>query len=184
MVEKPFTVTSAEADKIIALASRLGRILTCYQNRRYDSDFRTLKKFVDEGAFGTITEFENHYDMHNPKWMEKWNTPDLIPGEGMMYGLGSHSIDQTLQLFGLPASVTALKRSLRMESKTDDTFTIILQYGGEQKNLVCTIKTAIISPISPAFQLKYFVRGTKGMFIKVRVCQSFSIFHGANFNFW
>ena len=167
VVEKPFTITSAEADKIIALAKKQGKILTCYQNRRYDSDFRTLKRFVREGAFGKITEFENHYDIDNPQWIQKWNSPDRIPGEGMMYGLGSHSIDQTLQLFGPPKSITALTRALRTESKTDDTFTIILQYGREQKNLVCTIRTAIVAPVSLAFQLKYFVRGTKGVFIKV-----------------
>lgn len=85
-----------------------------------------------------------------------------------MFGLGSHTIDQALVLFGQPSSVTAFLRSNRgMESEIDDTFTIILQYSGAQKNLLVTIKTGVVSHLKD--QLKYFVRGTKGTFIKVRL---------------
>lgn len=93
-------------------------------------------------------------------------TVEYVPGEGMMYGLGSHSIDQAVVLFGKPASVTAFLRSVRgIESEIDDTFTIILQYSGEKKDLLVTIKTAIASPMVD--QLKTFIRGTDGSFIKV-----------------
>ncbi|WPH03186.1 Putative gfo/Idh/MocA-like oxidoreductase, NAD(P)-binding domain superfamily [Acrodontium crateriforme] len=69
VVEKPFTVTSAEADKLTALAKQQGKALTCFQNRRYDSDFLTLQHLVKIGSFGQITEFENRYDMDNPPWI-------------------------------------------------------------------------------------------------------------------
>ena len=125
-----------------------------------------MKHLVENGAFGKITEFENHYDVDNPPWIQKWNSPDLIPGEGMLYGLGTHSLDQTMQLFGAPSSVTAFTRSLRMESRTDDSFTVILQYAGEQRDLLVTVKTTVVSPLPPTKQLKYWVRGTKGSFVK------------------
>jgi predicted dehydrogenase len=98
-------------------------------------------------------------------------TIEYIPGEGITFGLGSHSIDQALVLFGRPASVTAFLRSVRgIESEIDDTFTIILQYSGEKKNLLVTIKTAIVTPMLD--QLKTFVRGTEGSFIKVSISRS------------
>lgn len=170
VVEKPFTVSTAEADRVIATAKKSGKILTVFQSkkfsfahfslwnsqpgltlpqdRRYDSDFRTL-----------------HYDVDFPFWMSSWKSPDWSPGQGMMYGLGSHTIDQALLLFGRPASVTGFFRSLRdVESKTDDTFTIFLQYSGEKKNLFVTVKTSVVTTMQ--YPLKFFVRGYTGSFIK------------------
>lgn len=161
VVEKPFTVTSAEADNLIALSQKQKKILTVYQNRRYDSDFRTLQHHISQNAFGRITEFSNHYDVDNPPWIHSSKAPQ--PGDGLLYGLGAHSIDQTLLLFGRPKSVFAVTRSLLVP---DDTFTLILQYGEAGSDLVCTIKTTTVSPVAPAFELKYWVRGTKGVFIK------------------
>ncbi|KAK3696325.1 hypothetical protein LTR37_018061 [Vermiconidia calcicola] len=168
VIEKPFTVTTAEADKLIALSKEKNKTLTVYQNRRYDSDFRTLQHLMslNPNPFGTITEFENHYDLDNPPWIAKWGaqTPEEAPGEGMLYGLGTHSIDQTLLLFGLPKSVTAFLRYLRPdggEGAVDDSFTIVLQYEG---NLIATVKTTIVSP-GPR-QMKFWVRGTHGSFTK------------------
>lgn len=98
--------------------------------------------------------------------MVRNKTVKYVPGEGMAFGLGSHSIDQALVLFGRPALVTGFFRSLRgIESEVDDTFTIILQYSGEQKDLLVTIKTTIVSLM--ADQLKTFIRGTEGSFVKV-----------------
>lgn len=87
-----------------------------------------------------------------------------------MYGLGTHSLDQTLLLFGKPKSVTAFLRVLReggTDDAIDDSFTIILQYSGEQKNMIATVKTTVIS--SQPKQLKYWVRGTNGTFTKVPI---------------
>ena len=103
--------------------------------------------------------------MHFPSWISGWKSPDWSPGEGMMYGLGSHSLDQALLLFGCPATVTGFYRSVRgVESKTDDSFTIILQYSGEKKNLLVTVKSTIVAIMQNP--LKYFVRGYDGSFIK------------------
>jgi predicted dehydrogenase len=112
-----------------------------------------------------VTEAEIHYDVPSPTWISGWGK-EYSPGQGMMFALGSHTIDQALLLFGTPASVTAFLRSNRgMESDIHDTFTIMLQYAGAQKNLLVTIKTGVVSHMKD--QLKYFVRGTKGTYIKV-----------------
>lgn len=79
--------------------------------------------------------------------------------------LGTHSLDQALVLFGRPKSVTGFFRVQRdAESEVEDSFTIILQYNGAQKDLLVTVKTSVITPM--AQQLKQLVRGTKGSFIK------------------
>jgi predicted dehydrogenase len=100
-----------------------------------------------------------------PSWISGWTSPTYEPGEGMMYGLGSHTIDQALTLFGTPSKVTGFYRALRgVDSPIDDAFTIILQYGGEQKNLLVTVKTSVVTLMKDP--LKYFVRGYDGTFVK------------------
>ena len=168
VVEKPFTTTSAEADALIKTSKETGKLLTVFQNRRYDSDFRTLQRVVSSGCLGEITEFQNHYDMDNPDWVQGWTSTDVVPGQGMLYGLGTHSLDQTLLLFGKPASVTAFTRVLRLKGgRADDSFTIVLQYGGERKDLICTVKTTVVSTLPMEKQLKFMVRGREGTFLKV-----------------
>lgn len=165
VVEKPFTSTSDAADKFMALARAKGKLLTVFQNRRWDSDFRTLRHLVSQGALGDIREAELHYDIPSPSWIAAWTQKEYSPGEGMLFALGSHTIDQALLLFGKPYSVTAFLRSNRgVPSDIDDTFTIILQYSGAHNHLVVTIKTATITPLKD--QLKYLVRGTTGSYVK------------------
>jgi predicted dehydrogenase len=168
VVEKPFTTTSAEADALIATSKETGKILTVFQNRRYDSDFRTLQRVLSSGCLGAITEFQNNYDMDDPEWVRGWTSATPVPGEGMLYGLGTHSLDQTLLLFGQPSSVTAFTRSLRQKgAASDDTFTVVLQYEGDKSDLVCTVKTTIVSKLPMERQVKFVVRGRDGTFLKV-----------------
>lgn len=93
---------------------------------------------------------------------------EYTPGSGHLYGLGTHSLDQAFALFGPPSSVTAFLRSQRTAPGTpspiEDSFTIILQYTGAQKDLLVTVKTAVVSPLEK--QLKYCVRGTKASYTK------------------
>lgn len=82
VIEKPFTVTSAQADGLISLAKEKKKILTVYQNRRYDSDYRTLKHLVslDPNPFGKVTEFASYYDIDDPAWVKGWVSPEGEPG--------------------------------------------------------------------------------------------------------
>jgi predicted dehydrogenase len=122
-------------------------------------------KLKAAGAFGDIKEAEIHYDFENAPWLSYMTAKKYTPGSGMAFGLGTHSIDQALVLFGPPASVTGFFRAQRpIDSEVEDSFTIILQYEDAQKDLLVTVKTAVTSPLSQ--QLKLLVRGTKGSFIK------------------
>ncbi|MBS1529221.1 MAG: Gfo/Idh/MocA family oxidoreductase, partial [Bacteroidetes bacterium] len=102
LVEKPFTVTSAEADELIALAKKQNRVLSVHHNRRFDSGHNTVKKVLASGVLGTVVEMEVHYDRYRLQlrpaaWREK-----PLPGSGIFYDLGAHLIDASLELFGKP----------------------------------------------------------------------------------
>ncbi|KAL2166012.1 hypothetical protein VTG60DRAFT_3447 [Thermothelomyces hinnuleus] len=169
VVEKPFVNTSAEADRLIALAREKDKILTVFHNRRFDSDFRTLHHLVNHGALGDIFEADIHFDYPDPSWISGWTMKEYTPGQGMTFALGTHTLDQALYLFGRPSSVTGFFRSNRgIDSEVDDTHTIILQYSGEQKNLLVTVKTAIVTNMKD--QLRFFVRGNKGTYLKFGTC--------------
>ncbi|KAK7429854.1 hypothetical protein QQZ08_003699 [Neonectria magnoliae] len=165
IVDKPFATSAEEADGVIQLAQQKNLIITCFQNRRYDGGFQTLRKLIQQNALGDIKEAEIHYDFESPPWLDKMTEKKYTPGDGMAFWLGTHSIDQAMVLFGRPTSVTAFFRAQRgIESEVEDSFTLILQYDGPQKDLLVTVKTCVITPM--AQQLKFLVRGTQGSFIK------------------
>jgi predicted dehydrogenase len=113
---------------------------------------------VNRKAFGEITECEIHYDFDFPFWMKSWKDTTYTPGKSMLFGIGSHTIDQALVLFGRPATITGFYRSLRgIESEVDDAFTVILQYGREKINLVGTVKTSVVCVMQ--YPMKFFVGG-------------------------
>ena len=105
---------------------------------------QTLQKLLDSSAMGEITDAEIHYDLDLPSWMAGMTDPGWTPGEGMNFGIGCHSLDQALHLFGKPKSVTAFYRSLRgVKSETEDTFHMILQY--DDKPLIVHVKTHVVT---------------------------------------
>ncbi len=128
IVEKPFTATSEEAAQLIELAKKKNLKLSVYQNRRYDSDYRTVKKILDEGWIGDLIDMEIRYDRYAPSLSYKQHKETPTPAVGCLYDLGSHLVDQALQLFGLPESVYADIRSNRIGSQVDDYFNLLLYY--------------------------------------------------------
>ncbi|KAH8896281.1 oxidoreductase [Thozetella sp. PMI_491] len=167
VIDKPFAQSTEEAEELIQLADGKGLLITCFQNRRWDGDFQTLRELATKGALGKIKEAELHYDFESAgSWFPMTEGP-YEPGRGMTYALGTHSIDQAVALFGRPKCVTAFFRAQRgVESEIEDSFTIILQYGGLQSDLLVTIKSCITTIMSQ--QLKYIVRGTKGSYFKTQ----------------
>ncbi|EQB48990.1 hypothetical protein CGLO_11725 [Colletotrichum gloeosporioides Cg-14] len=130
-----------------------------------DGDYQTLKKLKSLNAFGKIMEAELHYDFESPSWLKSMTSTEYTPGDGHAFGLGTHSLDQALQLFGRPKSVTAFFRCQRgVSSDVEDSFTIILQYEGDQTELIVTVKTSVTTPMEK--QLKYMVRGSEGSYMK------------------
>lgn len=128
VVEKPFTSTVNEAEELIAIAQQEGKHISVYQNRRWDSDFTTVKKVVNEGLLGEILEAEIHFDRYNPILSPKQHKEIPGPGTGIVHDLGAHIIDQALQLFGEPEALFADLRSIRPASQIIDYMDILLYY--------------------------------------------------------
>ena len=132
--EKPFTPTSKEAMILADLAKQKGKVLAVYQNRRWDSDFLTLKKLVHEETLGRIAEVETHFDRHrpDPPATVTWKALDQ-PGAGAIYDLGTHLLDQVVHLWGPPSRITAFVGNQRVYSSGStgadaggDSFTALL----------------------------------------------------------
>src|SRR6187402_2831851 len=128
VVEKPFTVTVEEGLELASLALEVGKKIAVYQSRRYDSDSKTVKKLVEEGLLGAIVEVELHYDRYTVALSPKVHKETPGPGRGLLYDLGSHLLDQVLQLFGMPEAVFADIGIIRPISKVDDYMELVLYY--------------------------------------------------------
>ncbi|HSL37791.1 MAG TPA: Gfo/Idh/MocA family oxidoreductase, partial [Arthrobacter sp.] len=117
VVDKPFTVRSAEGGELIELAARLGRVLTVFQNRRWDGDYLTVQGLVEGGVLGTVTRFESRFERWSPEVSKAWKAEATADdGGGVLFDLGTHLIDQSLQLFG-PATVTHAELRARRQGE-------------------------------------------------------------------
>lgn len=159
LVEKPFTATAAEAETLVSLAASRNRHLFVFQNRRFDSDFLTVRKVIDSGSLGDLLRFEARYDRFKPllnpkKWKE---TPGS--SNGILYDLGAHLIDQSIALFGAPQSVWGETYTQREGSTIDDAFDLRLDYGKLKVQLSSSLLMREPTP-------RYLLQGTKGMFVK------------------
>ncbi|KJX95794.1 NAD binding Rossmann fold oxidoreductase like protein [Zymoseptoria brevis] len=163
VVEKPFVPTAKEATQLIEIANKTGKLLTVYQNRRWDSDFLTLRQIIAEGHLGDISEFETHFDRHrpDPPPNASWKNVDA-PAHGSLYDLGSHLVDQVYACFGNPKKVTGFVGIQRhsVESGAADSHTVLLHY----EKMLVTVKAGVVSPEEK--QLRFWLRGTKGSFKK------------------
>ena len=128
VVEKAFTTTVAEAQELDALAKENRLKLSVFQNRRWDSDFKTVKKIIDDGMLGDIVEAEFHFDRYNPILSPKQHKESANPGAGILKDLGPHIIDQALFLFGIPEAIFADIRLIREATLVDDYIDILLYY--------------------------------------------------------
>ncbi len=159
VVEKPFSVTTEEADGMITLAKKAGKLLTVFQNRRWDGDFLTLKKVVQDNLVGSIAEFELHYDRYRNYIEANTWKEESAPGTGILYNLGSHMLDQVLVLFGMPTEVDARIGAQRPGGKVDDYYDIRLQFAGFH----AIVKSSyLVREPGP----RYILHGIDGSFVK------------------
>lgn len=159
VVEKPFVLTEAEGEELIALATQHQRILTVFHNRRWDADFLTLQKLLREGSLGEIYYFESRYDRFRPEVKKRWKEDDT-PGSGILWDLGAHLIDQALLLFGTPSAVFADCAHQRPFAKATDYFKVLLSYPTGLK--VSLGGSNLCLDPGP----KFVLHGTKGSFVK------------------
>ena len=158
LVEKPFTISAADAKHLVDVAHAKKKQLCVFHNRRFDGDFLTLKQLIEQGKLGDIKRFESRFDRFRPTPRNRWRE-NAGPGSGIFWDLGPHLIDQAVQLFGKPTAVSANVLSLRDGGQSDDTFDLTLHYADKVVNLG-----------SSAFQggatLRFDLQGTKASFRK------------------
>lgn len=159
VVEKPLTATIEQADALISLAREKNKILTVNHNRRWDSDFRTVKKVIEEKGLGRIVEYEAHFDRFRNEVSHGWKEKEELAGGGILYDLGSHLIDQALVLFGRPVEIFANLRIQRENAHVEDNFELLMFYPGLKVSLKAGM---LVKEKGPT----YSVFGTKGTFLK------------------
>ena len=160
VVDKPFTTTFDEAVALVQLARQTGKLLTVYQNRRFDGDFDAVQQVVASGELGRIVRFETNYDRFRPQlkpgaWRERSG-----PGTGVTFDLAPHLIDQALFLLGLPEAITADIRTERDNAVADDAFDIILHYA---QGLRAMLRATMLAP---AIRPRFILHGTRGSYTK------------------
>jgi predicted dehydrogenase len=161
VVDKPFTVRSAEGQELIELAARLGRVLTVFQNRRWDGDFRTVQSLLESGTLGTVTRFESRFERWSPEISKAWKASATADdGGGVLFDLGTHLLDQALQLFG-PAAVTHAELTARRpgEKADDDVFLALRHDSGATSHLWMNMLCAQQGP-------RYRLLGSEGGYTK------------------
>ena len=162
VVDKPCTVTLAQTEDLIQLAKAQGRVLTVFQNRRWDADFLALQQVIDSGVLGRIVHFESHFDRYRPVVPDRWREQDL-PGSGLWFDLGAHLVDQSLQLFGAPDDIFLDLACQREGAQVNDYFHAQLRYPTRHPGLrVLLHGSALVPLVGPRF----VVHGTQGSFVK------------------
>jgi scyllo-inositol 2-dehydrogenase (NADP+) len=160
VVDKPFATTLAEAVDLVQFAKQCGRLITVYQNRRYDGDFSAIRELVAGGALGRIVRFETNYDRFRPHLRANAWREQSVPGAGILFDIGPHLIDHALLLFGQPEAITAEVRVERDGALADDAFDIFLHY---PRGVRAILRSSILAA---APRPRFMLFGTQGAFVK------------------
>ena len=162
VIDKPFAPTSADASQLIEAASAADVPLTVFQNRRWDSDFRTLQALLAAGALGEIVRFENRYERYRPTVNSHAWREHAAPDEagGLLFDLGAHLIDQALHLLGNPVTVYAESDARRPDAQVDDDTFVALRFANG--NVAHLWMSVLVRQNAPRFR----VVGTKGLYEK------------------
>ncbi len=158
VVDKPFTLTLAEALELEALARARGRVLSVFHNRRWDGDFLTLQDLLRRGVLGRVVHLESRIDRFRPQVRERWRE-SAEPGAGLWYDLGPHLLDQAVQLLGWPQALTLDLATLREGGQSPDWFHAELRYAGARATLHASMLAADSRP-------RFALHGTRGSFVK------------------
>ncbi|MGA7156401.1 MAG: Gfo/Idh/MocA family oxidoreductase [Acidobacteriaceae bacterium] len=164
VVDKPIAGRSAEVRALIDLATKKGKVLAPFHNRRFDGDFLTVKKLVEEGRLGRIARVDSRFDRFRP--MQRPNTWKEAggPANGLLFDLGPHLLDQALALFGTPRTITASIRRERDVTEIEDAFDIALEFDGRAGHGVRYECHASMLAAEPAPRFR--VQGTRGNYVK------------------
>lgn len=164
LIEKPFVESSSQARQLKEIAKKNGVKLCVYHNRRFDGDFISIQKLLNDKALGEVVHFESHFDRFRPEVENsKWREGDGFNG-GIFFDLGPHIIDQILYLFGRPKKIHPVIKTVRDGAKANDYFHITFEY----ENMTAIAHASALSQINPA---KFLIHGSKGSFISTGLDQ-------------
>lgn len=137
VVDKPVAPTAQQARELQALAHERGRIVTVYQNRRWDTDYLTLRSLLAADRLGEVRRFESRFEAWSPTAKGGWReSGDPAQAGGLLYDLGAHLVDQAVQLFGPVAAVYAEADVRRPGvAAVDDVFVALAHAGGVRSHL-------------------------------------------------
>lgn len=158
VIDKPFTLDLGEARGLVALPDDRGVLLSVFHNRRWDSDFLTVRAAIDANVVGDVTHFESHFDRFRPDVRDRWRERSG-PGSGVWYDLGPHLVDQALLLFGLPDTVQASIATQRPGAMTDDWAHVVLSYG--ERRVILQASMLVAGGVD-----RFTVHGTAGSMTK------------------
>jgi scyllo-inositol 2-dehydrogenase (NADP+) len=159
VVDKPFTTTYQEASELAELAKASSRLLSVYQNRRWDGDFMTVQDLLRSGKLGRTVLFESRFDRFRPQVQPHAWRQRAEPGSGLLFDLGTHLIDQALVLFGVPEAISADVRMEREGAVVDDAFDVTLFYPRMRAVLRAGMSVSEPTP-------RFVVQGTRGSYLK------------------
>jgi scyllo-inositol 2-dehydrogenase (NADP+) len=160
VVDKPFTTSLEEAVSLVQFAKNSNRLLTVYQNRRYDGDFQAIRQLIEAGTLGRVVRFETSYDRYRPHLKPDAWRETARPGSGILFDIAPHLIDHALVLFGLPEAVTADVRIERENASADDAFDITLHYSNGMR---AVLRSSILAA---APRPRFVLFGTQASFVK------------------
>ncbi|CAB3765108.1 oxidoreductase [Paraburkholderia humisilvae] len=158
VVDKPVTLSAADARTLASLAQSRKRVFAPFHNRRWDGDFLTVRALLESGELGRVTHFESHFDRFRPEIRQRWRE-DATRGGGLLFDLGPHLIDQALALFGVPETVYATVKAHRDHASAPDYVHLQLGYAAHEVVLHASALTALAAP-------RFTIHGTRGSYLK------------------
>ncbi|QTC87338.1 oxidoreductase [Brevundimonas pondensis] len=158
VVDKPFTLTAAEARRLATLAEERGLLLSVFHNRRWDADFLTLQTLIAEDRLGPVVRFESSFNRWRPEVRDRWRE-GAGPGAGLWYDLGPHLIDQALCLFGRPLAISCDLAILRAGGRAIDYAHAVLRYADKRVILHADM-------VTPAADARFAVHGARASWLK------------------
>jgi len=161
VVDKPLALNATEARSLVDAAAERGRMLSAFQNRRWDGDFLTLRKLLAEKQLGRVHRFESRFERWRPQLGDGWR--ERIPaaeGGGLLLDLGSHLVDQAVQLFGPVRELYAEVAARREGAVADDDVFLALEHeSGVRSHLWASVLAADPGP-------RFRVLGDRAAFVK------------------
>jgi scyllo-inositol 2-dehydrogenase (NADP+) len=161
VVDKPLAVTAAQARELRDAAARAGVVLSVFHNRRWDDDYLTLAREIGAGRLGRVLRVESRFDRWRPAIREgAWREAgDPADGGGLLLDLGSHLVDQAIQLLG-PVTTVYAELDVRRPGAVveDDVFVALEHVGGVRSHLWAGVHAADAPP-------RFRALGEQGAFV-------------------